>query len=380
MLRFTPPLGRLLGALALLVALGCSDDAQPSGSPDAGDAGADAPADTAPSDASDASLPDAATPDAADVATDDAPDAATRAPLTVVTFNTGSGPELAHDAAPDDGYTSVEAELTDAWYGNGLAWRPFIEATRQFFATLEADVVVFQEIFWPGECPGIPAEAQAGFVCEGWGEGDPTVAELLLGEGYQVMCHPGKPDKCAAVRRGAGRFRGCDGDLCLEGMEGAPVPGCGSGARVARAVIELEAGGELTLVNVHGTSGLSDDEADCRVRQVEQVFVDMGDGEPAVGEGATLIMGDLNTDPGRFAGADPSADRWLDFVGEGARFHFVSDVGEDAAPSYAGLFNIDHVMADELEGACWIAGVTSERPPVMEAVFFDHKPVVCVVE
>ena len=40
-----------------------------------------------------------------------------------MTFNVGTTPRLRHDDGPDDGYTSVEAEISDRWYGNGLAWR-----------------------------------------------------------------------------------------------------------------------------------------------------------------------------------------------------------------------------------------------------------------
>lgn len=69
------------------------------------------------------------------------------------------------------------------------------------------------------------------------------------GDGYQVMCNPGKPDKCAAVKKSFGSFRGCADDFCLEGMEGYTVPDCGSGARVGRAILDRVDGGTLTLVN-----------------------------------------------------------------------------------------------------------------------------------
>ena len=67
-------------------------------------------------------------------------------------------------------------------------------------------------------------------------------------------------------------------------------------------------------------------------------------------------------------------------VGPGKRFHFVSDVGEDAQPSYLDLYNIDHVMSDAATGTCWVAGLTEGHPPVIEAIYFDHKPIVCEVE
>ena len=318
--------------------------------------------------------------DATDLELDPQGDAARSiAPFTVVTFNTGSGPELRHDAEPDDGYSSDHADISDQYYGNGLAWEPFIDDTRAFFEQTEADVVVFQEIFWPGDCPAVPEDARAGFVCEDWIEGDPTVAERVLDDGWQIMCHPGKPDKCAAVRRGFGSFQGCDTAFCLEGLTGFRVDGCGSGARIARGVIELVGGGELTLVHVHSSSGFENDTLECRIRQIDQVFVDLGDGEPGANGEINLMMGDLNTDPVRGAAFDISAAHWNVFVGEDRAFHFISDVSADAPASYAGSFNIDHVISDRLAGSCWIAGLTEGHPAVTDAVFFDHKPVVCEV-
>lgn len=299
--------------------------------------------------------------------------------MVAVTFNTGTTPGLRHDDPPDDGYTSEEAAISDEHYGNGLAWLPAVEATRQWLAEVQPDVIAFQEIFHAGACPDIPPELHEGFFCETWAEGDPTVVQAVLGDGYQVACNLEKPDKCLAVRRSFGTFRGCEANLCLDGLDGARVPDCGGGSRVGRGVIDLVDGGSVTVVNVHGTSGVTYDDIDCRVRQFEQIFVDL-DGEPAANGEVNVILGDLNTDPGRLAGGDDSVDRLLDFVGDDRRFHFVSEVGPRATPSYAGLLNIDHVIADDPGGSCWIAGVTEGRPEVLDAVYFDHKPVVCSLE
>jgi hypothetical protein len=301
------------------------------------------------------------------------------APFVAVTFNTGTTDGLAHVEEGNDGYTLEQAALSDLYYGNGLAWVAVVEATREWFAHVQPDVVAFQEIFYSGECPGIPEEAREGFVCEHWQPGDPTVAQIVTGEGFQVSCHPGKSDKCLAVHRRFGTFRGCDGDFCLEGLDGFDVGGCGSGARVARGVIELTRGGTLTVVNIHGTSGISAEDQQCRLRQFEQAFVDLGDGQPGVIGERNLVMGDLNTDPARTLSFDASAVRLADFAGEGRPFRYLSDVGPDATPTYASLFNIDHVMADVLRGDCWVAGITDGHPPVYAGVHFDHRPVVCTV-
>jgi endonuclease/exonuclease/phosphatase family metal-dependent hydrolase len=305
-------------------------------------------------------------------------DASPPATFTVVTFNTGTGPEGIREQ-PGETYGPEEAAITDEHYGNGLNWPPLVEEVGAFFADVDADVVAFQEIFWSGECPSIPVDARRGFICEDWAPGDPTVAQLVLGAGWQIACHPGNPDKCLAVRESFGRFRDCDEPLCLEGLVGFRVDGCGSAPRVARGVIERAAGDPLTVVSVHGTSGLTYEEADCRVRQVEQVFVDLGDGEPGANGTSNLVLGDLNTDPGRMQGTDASAARWNDFVGPERPFAFVSDVGRDATPTYAGLFNIDHVVSDTLRGSCWVAGFSPGRPPVSTMRYLDHAPVVCEV-
>jgi endonuclease/exonuclease/phosphatase family metal-dependent hydrolase len=180
------------------------------------------------------------------------------------------------------------------------------------------------------------------------------------------------------VNRRFGSFRGCDADFCLEGLFGTTVEGCGKGARVGRGVIDLVGGGTLTLVNVHGSSGFGLEEQQCRVAQFEQIFVDLGDGLPGADGDVNLVLGDFNTDPYRLTG-DPSGRRLLDFAGDGKAFHFVSEVGVDAPPTYA-AFNIDHVLSDVLTGSCWHAGTSDDRPAVLNAAYFDHQPAVCALE
>jgi len=295
--------------------------------------------------------------------------------LTAVTFNTGTTDGLPHDTAPDDGYGSEEAAVSDAWYGNGLAWLDVVQDTAAFFAGTPVDLVAFQEIFSSGDCATIPASEHPGFVCEGWQAGDPTVAETVVGSGWQVACHQGKPDKCLAVRRSAGSFAGCEDDLCLDFLDGGTVAGCGGGSRVGRGVLDLVDGSTLTVVNVHGSSGLSDDDKACRLAQFEQVFADLGDGSPAASGARNLVLGDLNTDPGRFLGSDPSAAYFADAAAaSGLSFH--TEVGPQASPTYGGLVNIDHVLSDAFEGGCWSSGVAG-RPEVTPITYFDHKATVC---
>lgn len=284
-------------------------------------------------------------------------------PFVVVTFNTGTTEGLAHDAPPEDGYGAAQAATSDTYYGDGLAWRRAVDDTRAFFARTQPDVVGLQEIFYSGDCADIPERARPGFVCETWRPSDPTVALDVLGPGYQVACHPQKNDKCLAVRRDFARVRGCDADLCLDGLEGEGVPGCGRGARVAKAVLDLAAGGTLKVVHVHGSSGLSNEDVRCRVAQFEQVFGALG--------AQNVVLGDLNTDPVRLFDGDESAATFLRGATQHG-LHFVTEVGEDAIPTYGGLLNIDHVLTDVGEGEC-----SSEI--VTEMTYFDHRPQVCSV-
>ncbi|MFK7989391.1 MAG: hypothetical protein AB8I08_25470 [Sandaracinaceae bacterium] len=299
--------------------------------------------------------------------------------LTAVTFNTGTTLGLDHGREPDDGYSREDAVISDTHYGDGLAWRSVIDDTLTFLTALQPDVVAFQEVFYSGECASIPSDAHPGFACEAWADGDATVAEVVLGAGYQVACHQDKPDKCIAVRRAFGTIRGCEDNLCLDHLDGARVPDCGGGSRVGRAVLDLTDGRSLTVVNVHGSSGVSAEDQACRVAQFNQVFVDLdldGPGtEPGANGAANLILGDLNTDPARFESSDASAARFSELV-EAGGYHFVTEVGRRATPTYA-LFNIDHQVSDALDGPCWAPGVTEARPAVSETIYFDHVPVVC---
>lgn len=298
--------------------------------------------------------------------------------LTVVTFNTGTSTGLLHDLDTSDGYTSDEAEIAEDWYGNGLAWRAAIDGATTFFAALQPDLVAFQEIFHPEECATIPSQYHDGFICEVWSPGDPTVAQMVLGDGYQIACNWQKTDKCAAVKKSFGSFAGCDRDLCLDGLDGFRVDTCGGGSRNGRGVVELVAGGQLTLVTHHGSSGVEFADQMCRVRQIDQIFLDFGDGDPAANGVRNIVMGDLNTDPGRWTLFDPSAVRWNDFVGGGHDFDWITDASNDATPTYNGIVNIDHVASDSFTGSCVHPGVDGE-PPVLDFILFDHLPAVCTL-
>lgn len=94
-----------------------------------------------------------------------------------------------------------------------------------------------------------------------------------------------------------------------------------TGGRCSRAscppgqgVGDLAGDGALTIVSYHDSSGLDQAKRACRVAQTHQIFAHPGNGSAARGESHNFVLGDLNTDPGRLAGPDESAARWLESV------------------------------------------------------------------
>ncbi|MFO0722807.1 MAG: hypothetical protein U1E65_03410 [Myxococcota bacterium] len=293
--------------------------------------------------------------------------------VVAISFNTGTADISGTlDPADNGGWGSALARTSGMYYGHGLAFPPMIEQVHGFLLAQSPDIIGFQELFYSGDCPQVPPEGQRGFVCETWKMGDPTVVELLLGAGYQIACHPGRSDNCIGVKKSFGAIRDCGGDFCLEGLRGAAIDGCGRGARTGRAIIDLAQGGSLTAVNIHCTAGFKSEDSDCRTKQYAQAFADL--------QRRALIFGDMNTDPIRLHDGDPSAAALLAHTGNGTAYHFVSDLGPDAIPTYGGLFNIDHLISDVGQGSCWSAGASPEHPPVTPFVMFDHKPLVCALE
>jgi hypothetical protein len=358
---------------ALALALGCGPASGPDHEADTFDEG-----DTDAS-SEDVGGPDSNSGDTGDASTLDGDirddDAEESAPFVLVTFNTGSGANPPSEG--NGGFGPEQSDISDDWFGNGLAWKTIVDDTTEFFAVLDADIVTFQEIFWPGECEEIPEELHAGFVCEDDPAPDDTVAEQVLGPEYQVACHPGSPDKCIAVKRSFGHIEGCDGDLCLDGLRGTAVEGCGRGARLAAGtIVRADGGPPINVVNVHGTSGFEPTDQDCRVREVDRIFLGTETLDPLANGAVNLIVGDFNTDPGR--GLDVSAARWLDYVGGDHPFQFLTDVGQDAQPTYI-LVNIDHAVSDTFEGDCVHAGITEGTERVTPFVHFDHAPVICTL-
>lgn len=297
--------------------------------------------------------------------------------ITVVTFNVGTSKGQAHDQG-NDGYTSEHAKIADKLYHNSLSWNPAEIGLTSYLAQLKPEIVAFQEMFYDPWCEEITVDPQLDFVCKTYTKARPLQIERLLGTDYQVACAAGKEDNCIGVKKSMGRIKGCPLDApCIGGLDGmGPPGGCTKRPRVGTVVIELPSGREIAVVVVHGTSGLKLDDMLCRRDQFKQIFVDRGDGKPAAFGPTNIVLGDLNTDPFQNF-LDPSAALWNQHVGPGKPFHFISA----AVPkSYLGLFSIDHVVSDKLSGSCVVVGASPGTQPVIDAVYWDHKPIVCKVD
>jgi len=135
----------------------------------------------------------------------------------------------------------------------------------------------------------------------------------------------------------------------------------------------------LVLVNAHTTAGMTEADQACRAKQIDQIFLDGGDGEPLANGSVNLVLGDMNTDPFLFAGADSSANAWNKYVGPGKPFHYISTNSPNGPATHVTSMRLDHVVSDVLTGDCVVPGGSPGQPLIMKTTFFDHRPVLCDV-
>ncbi len=306
-------------------------------------------------------------------------------PFQVVTFNVGTSSQTLHDtdeqAGDGDGYTSTQAEYINDYLGNSLAWNPAEDALRDWLAKHHPEVVAMQELMYDPWCADAPAPpAGLGLVCEGYKGGQPLAAERLLGKAYHLAYTVGQEDLWVGVRKDFGHFRDCpETGLCTK-LEGQGVFGeCNESPRVTSIVVQVHDGREFVLVNAHTTAGMTEADQACRAKQIEQIFLDAGDGEPLANGAVNLVLGDMNTDPFLFAGADASANTWNQYVGPGKSFHYLSADNPEGPATHVTTMRLDHVVSDVLTGSCVVPGGSPGLPLIMKTTFFDHRPVLCDV-
>lgn len=301
-------------------------------------------------------------------------------PFRTMTFNAGTTTHLPHGDG-SDGYTDELAEIAADLYSNNLSWNPAEERLAVFLAEERPEVAIFQELFFDPWCEEIEVDPALDFVCQGYVADRSLQIERLLGTDYQIACAIGHPDNCVGVLRSFASLRGCPDDgAWLEGLDGLPPPsGCTGGARVGGVALDLPDGRTFTVVDVHASAGLSQEDMDCRVDQFTQVFEDRGDGSPAASGPLNLVAGDINTDPFVLAEADPSAAYWAAFTGEGLPFGYLSSSDEDGPATHVTGLRIDQVISDGLTGDCQVVGEGGAPGPLLDAVYWDHAPVLCQV-
>ena len=377
---FARPAARLhrLVAITLVASMGvmaCSS----------GNSASDQPAPTGDTSVSDTSVPFDAT--GADSAT--SPGDVTQAPrpLTVITINAGTTPGLAHDSDEESGrapYTDTTAGIVDASYQNSLSWNPAEARLTEWLAQVDPDIVAFQEIFHDPWCDDInrPEDAPLDLVCGSYTRERPRQVRRLMGPDFQIVCGEGKPDTCIAVHKRLGPVTACDGqpDNCLTTWDGfIPLSRCTSRDRLGRAFVESSNGHPaFNIIAVHGTSGLTVEDALCRRDIFSLIFDDKGDGTPLVRPDAiNLVLGDFNVDPILFAGGDDSADYLLEHIGDDHPFQWHSPTDPSGPRSYALGVSIDHVASDGLTGSCIIPGSSPGVAPIWDRIYWDHRPVVC---
>lgn len=297
----------------------------------------------------------------------------------VMTFNTGTTNNVIHKG--QGGYTMEHSEEIAAHYRNNLAWKPAEDALRQFIAEQQPEIVVLQEVYYDGWCKSDPLELPSALdlVCDDYSEDGPLQIERLLGDEYAAACAWHFPDLCVGVRKDFAQMKDCPEDFCLEGLSGFPIEGCSASARVSRAVLTIPGAGELTVVAAHTNAGMSYGDQECRGKQFAQIFEDRGDGTPAASGEVNVALGDMNTDPFAFTGADLSLEVWNKYVGEGLPFHYLSADSYDDPITHVAFTHLDHVISDGLTGVCVVYGETPGTSPVSDSSFFDHRPVVCDV-
>jgi hypothetical protein len=244
---------------------------------------------------------------------------------------------------------------------------------------LEADIVMLQEVMPPEHCESF-LETDPTRTCYDATNRPPQVRRIL-GPEYTIVCDERSQLECIGIRKDFGMISGVKpGDLLLSGAQTPPLPlpacdwtagdcdndTCGESSTVSAVSVET-ATGRLRLVNMHptapgiGTGGYFSG-SKCRALQVAQVFEGLPEDDegPLVNEAhPTIIAGDFNMDPDRFAG-EGERSVWTEHVGEGRRFTDFSprDASGVAYATRRNSFSlaIDHVLADRASGKCAVFG------------------------
>jgi hypothetical protein len=249
-------------------------------------------------------------------------------------------------------------------YLYNLCLRDIEDRLSRAIAEAQPDIVALQEVVSDGQCEGFE-ETDPTKVCHPEHRAsEPNQARRLVGPDYTIACDARNGFECVAVARAFGTIEGCDpGASCLSLARTPEAPAdCDGGFTVSAVEIRPHDMPPFTLVNAHPPSGVA---ADCRNRQLLQIFEGTPDEPPLSPESPTLLTGDFNLDPfneNPLVPDDPSVETWNAWVGPERRFGYHSGPAERIPPYYTGFFYLgirfvlDHVASDFLEGHCTTLG------------------------
>lgn len=227
------------------------------------------------------------------------------------------------------------------------------------------DVVALFEVISPDRCDPTDDPAR---VCGPHPGEDPASVRRLTGPEYTIVCDGIGGYDCIALRASMLTVEGCaPGARCV-----APTPPqpdeCAGHADFSSvfAVDSVWNGRPIRWIVAHPYQAISDEEDPCRAAQLRQALIDL----PAAGP--TALLGDLNIDPDRLWPWFASPDTWFAAVGYGKRFHELHDGLGVPAPTWKGLFALDHVAVSHLVGGCMVGDPLADAPDRL-----DHRPLWC---
>ena len=294
---------------------------------------------------------------------DDTAAVATPALTSIVTQNAGTTTYL--DMVADSPSEEVREVCSD-WYGNNLC----VEGTELLLAdavTQDApDLLFLQEIWNQAGCveEDRPGEANATpFVCSLGLEPQPS---RVLPADWWWGCAGGYPDNCIAFPPGTATPSGCSGQDCSSLVVSNPAS-CGDDGRIATWELDTIAGPMVAVV-VHTNAGAFEDDAACRVAQLESIQAVL----EALPEDSSIAMaGDFNLDPELYESADAGAFEAL-----------VADLGLTWLGGYDQSHRISHVKLDHVlvRGPALAAGMACDARYLDEGeddVMLDHAWVAC---
>ncbi len=300
---------------------------------------------------------------AACLPSDETGDVSVPAVLSVATQNAGTTTYL--DMVADSPSDDVREVCAD-WYDNNLCLAG-TEALLADAVVQDAPDLLFLQEMWnqhgcveedrPGEVNVEPYACSLGL--------DPQPARVLPVD-WWWGCASGYPDNCIAFPPQLATPSGCDGQDCSELLVSNPA-GCGSDGRIAYWELDTAAG-PLVAVVVHANAGAFEDDAACRVAQLESITEVLA----ALPTDTSIAMaGDFNLDPEIYESADGPAFEAL-----------ISALGLTWLGGYGESHRISHVKLDHVlvRGATVASGLDCDARYLDEGepdVMLDHALVMC---